>query len=136
VAPVERPAGLPHDVLVAMCDGCGLVVEDGDGYLVVDVGATRDRRLLRMNPDDPANDSHGPIKRLIGPPRVLWQVTHSDCLPETGYELEISQVRTLRQLVTFTAHLMEKQWLQDTNWHILLREAAQGKGSLRLARAH
>lgn len=62
------------------------------------------------------------------PANVSWLIHHYACEPDeaASYQIGVEQVRTWRQLVEWTSHLMEKNWLAETNWAALLGSAARG----------
>ena len=60
-----------------------------------------------------------------GPAR--WKVWHSSCDPNSegdGYSIGIHRIQTPMDVVGWSAHLMEKTWLPDTDWkEVLFRSA-------------
>ncbi len=56
---------------------------------------------------------------------VRWRTSHYDCFAEGSrdtYEIGSERIATWRQLVWWTAHLMDKNWFPKSDWDDLLRE--------------
>lgn len=118
--PLPRPAPA---VIEWLCDSCGEPVHDGDGMIGVSgneiaryseevslVEATRGTRLLLDWPDP-----------------APWQVCHFgiECeLDLDAYTFVIERIRTPALLLSVTAFLMEKTWLDRTDWPAVLRRGA------------
>jgi hypothetical protein len=113
-----------------VCDVCGRQVEDGDGSLYVrdvdlQVARADQSEWQRVHGGGPVS-----IGQLMSfPPDALWLIHHDRCRPaeSDGYDIAVEQVRTWRDLVRWTAHLMEKSWLPSTNWAALIGGAAEGR---------
>lgn len=58
--------------------------------------------------------------------RVFWLVRHDRCerAPSNAYEIAIERILTQGKVLAWTAHLMEKNWLEVTNWDNVCRFAA------------
>ncbi|KQV20546.1 MULTISPECIES: hypothetical protein [unclassified Kitasatospora] len=64
------------------------------------------------------------------PRRAQWRAHHDACHGETVttvYEIQAHRLKTWADLVSWTAHLMEKDWLGDTDWAPLLDAATRGE---------
>lgn len=61
-----------------------------------------------------------------------WHTSHYACRKDVGpsYEIEIYRIRTLQKLLLWTAHLMEKNWLEYTDWRALIRDVIGEENSL------
>lgn len=99
--------------LTLICDACRKPVDGNDapGYLWVDEGA-----VLRAD-------------KLPGSELVRWQAHHQACDPELdawAYHIEQGDLRTYKQLIERTAHLLEKPWLSVTDWTEVLRGVPHG----------
>lgn len=113
-----------------LCDVCGRPIEDGKGSLYVRdvdlrVRRTDDQEWRRVHGDGPVT-----ITELFSHPRgALWLIHHDRCRPDEsdGYHIAVEQVRTWRDLLRWTAHLMDKTWLPDTNWGAVIGAAAEGR---------
>ncbi|MFD0629738.1 hypothetical protein ACFQ2K_51235 [Streptomyces sanglieri] len=76
------------------------------------------------------NNVTTPFTELLeGPDQARWRASHEGCDPERGgshYLVAAEKLRTRADLLDWTAHLMEKNWLSATDWRDLLREARKG----------
>jgi predicted GIY-YIG superfamily endonuclease len=53
------------------------------------------------------------------PDAARWRVHHADCDPDPDgqdYHFDVARADTHEKLLSWTAHLLEKTWIQDTNW--------------------
>lgn len=115
-----------------ICDLCGRPVENGCGSLYVSFGELHAHRHA-MADWKSANEPGAALNivamlHLPGP--APWRIHHDTCRPAEvgdGYHIDIERVRTWRDLVRWTAHLMEKNWLPDTDWRVLLGNAADAR---------
>jgi hypothetical protein len=64
--------------------------------------------------------------------QAKWHVLHNDCAAtDTGwYWFDMGKGFSYHSLLDWTAHLMGKNWLEDTDWENLIRRAAN-HGELR-----
>jgi len=54
-----------------------------------------------------------------------WHIIHYECVIDdidSFYEIATFRIRSLRKLIGWTSHLMEKRWIDNTDWFELLRE--------------
>ncbi|OFB42571.1 hypothetical protein BA059_05010 [Mycolicibacterium sp. (ex Dasyatis americana)] len=75
--------------------------------------------------------SRSPRELLEAPAPIAWHIYHQECDPapeHEGYSLLASQCSTWPQLVAWTAHVLEKPWLQYTTWGSLLRTILTSSG--------
>jgi hypothetical protein len=115
--------------LTLICHGCKFPVGDGDGWLRImlsDIHVYRDaeRAYRAVHPEGEAMSLAG---LLLAPEPVHWRAYHAHCEtePQEGaYQIGSERVRTWAQFAHWTAHLMEKNWFQLTDWDCLLREVA------------
>lgn len=114
------------------CDKCQKEIADDDGAVWIDhcVVNQRTADYKEWEESDPNKGSfYRDIAYLMKmPPAVKWNVHHYDCadIPDfTGYDLDVSSVRTEWDLIHTTAHLMGKAWVPEhTNWEDILNRAA------------
>lgn len=131
--------------LDAYCAVCKQPVQDGDGYLWIDMAAVNRadqqqaawaEKWLKPCSGNPLG-AILPLSAFAGQPEdVPWRMHHRGCDPDLdamAYHIEVERIRTYPQILDWTAHLMEKEWLRFTNWDSLIRAAAQGTGPLRPA---
>jgi hypothetical protein len=114
-----------------VCDGCMRPVADGDGALYLNFGELAESRRAKEQWDT-SRDPSGRldiVSLLLLPGLASWHIHHDACRPEgaDGYDIAVERVRTWRDLVRWTAHLMEKNWLPHTNWRSLLGNAADAR---------
>ena len=114
-----------------ICDVCGRPVEDGCGSLYVRFSDLQEKRRAKAEWQDAREPGQafdiGTLLQMPGP--APWSIHHVSCQPADdadGYHISVETVRTWRDLVRWTAHLMEKNWLPDTNWQSVLGNAANG----------
>lgn len=64
--------------------------------------------------------------------RAHWHISHYTCRKDVGpsYKIEIYRIRTLQKLLLWTAHLMEKNWLEHTDWRALIRDVIGEENNL------
>lgn len=104
------------------CDGCSQPIDDGDGWLTVDVRAAiaRERRADRI-------EHHGGGLQAIDIGALMrigdaipWRAVHPDCDPDhgqAGYCIPVARVRDVVELLDWYGHLGVKPWAQHTDWH-------------------
>lgn len=114
-----------------LCDLCSRPVRDGEGSLYINFGELRSRQSAKAE-WDASRDASGAldIMGLLGLPGLAtWHIHHDGCRPEgtDDYDIAVEDVRTWRGLVRWTAHLMEKRWLPETDWRVLLGNAADAR---------
>lgn len=113
-----------------ICDVCGMPVSDGDGSLYVRHADIVARRVDHQEWRRVHGDGAVSIAELLSLPAIaLWMIHHDRCRPDEsdGYDIDVEQVRTYRGLLEWTAHLLPKTWLSDTNWASVIRGAAEGR---------
>jgi predicted GIY-YIG superfamily endonuclease len=109
------------------CDACKRPVIGNTGYVHIvsaDIQHCRKawdefkRRKTSETPDG-AYAIWGGAELAALPGPAPWRVHHLGCDPDPDgddYYHEISEVNTYPKLLSFTAHLLGKDWLCDTNW--------------------
>jgi hypothetical protein len=136
------------------CATCGSAIADGQGYLTVsqtDIAVHADHRIERDRhafreaehawQRDGAREGEWhllPRGVSVGevwswPEPAHWRAVHESeqCDPRyvegesVDYCVPVKEVRTWPSLIEWTAQLMEKTWLQDTNWDGFLRATLQ-----------
>lgn len=108
-------------VLEWLCQECDLPIPDGEGVLY----------MLRDDLDDAKTDlelwtvlnpgTRYTARQLISRPEpASWRVVHARCFGVdwqiSAYAIEVERVRTYGQLLNWTAHLMDKEWIMLTDW--------------------
>ncbi|NNN36025.1 hypothetical protein HLK59_37815 [Streptomyces sp. S3(2020)] len=129
---------MTHELL-AICDTCKKPVADGEGSLWVDMTevdqATVNRRAWEQLATEqlaPGIHGYSAESLMTYPKSARWQVHHVACDPApdaNAYAIDVHRCRSWADLVLWTAHLMGKAWLSDTDWEDLLEAASQSAGS-------
>lgn len=116
------------ELLLVICDACRKPIADGDGFLHVD-----QREVVAYQTSEAAQE--GPALALevllAAPDPARWQAHHTACAPKVesvDYDIPVAQVRTWPRLISTTARLMGKTWLQHTDWDVVLEGAASAGG--------
>jgi hypothetical protein len=103
---MNRVSTLERTRLDWSCAECREAIEDGAGYLWCDVSSALDTLRAEAN----------------------WRTSDPD--PESGrYVIDVDHLRSPWDLVRWTCHLMEKNWLGATNWLQVLRYASDRAGA-------
>lgn len=116
--------------IVWPCRVCGDPIADGTGYLHVPADELhaadeRRRRIEEAKQGDPFWTVEELREREATAP---WLAHHRDCDPNPGagdYWIPVERVRTARDVLARTAHLLGKEWLPATDWPRILRHAAR-----------
>ena len=125
------------DRIVWRCSACRKVIDDDFGYVLVDV-----REATRVLEERAAwDEAHqgaldGKTLRVIDgnelmtyPRDATWRALHSACDPrpdsESEYCIEVDRCRSPWDLIHWTAHLWEKNWIRATDWDHVLRVGAE-----------
>lgn len=123
-----------------ICDTCLRPVADGEGCLYLSFGDLADHRRAKREWEASRDESGRlDILGLLGLPSfAAWRIHHDVCRPAgvDGYDITVEEIRTWRGLVKWTAHLMEKNWLVETDWRVLLGNAANGRDRRIVELAH
>jgi hypothetical protein len=134
--------------LHAYCDGCDRrIMPLSQGLVAVSMAEVNRveaaSRAWRDQHGQELATSGGTVWAYTGtdlldyPEAAAWQVWHRTCDPDSGeevgpyYQVDLARIRDAAGLLHWTAHLMEKSWLEHTNWSEVIRKAADGHGSLR-----
>lgn len=127
-------ATITANTVSVVCDGCGKPIEPGDGYLEVDSGAAFELHRKRRAATHPPANGRSLVPVDVGAlmaagPDIPWQGWHRACdpHPDSGtYWFAVERIATIADVLEWTAHLSEKQWLASTDWTRLLRGIANG----------
>lgn len=115
--------------LIWICDECDEPIANGDGYIEL----TRQERrrhyaetaaYREKYPEEPGLLTVVHLTEL--PERAQWHVLHRSCddLPDgAGYWFDVARARSHGELLDWTLHLMEKQWIAKSNWTSFVRHA-------------
>ncbi|MCL3862980.1 hypothetical protein [Actinotalea sp. K2] len=111
------------------CTPCDTPVDDGKGYLSVDLTAVAEHERAWDELDERKRETgrRGVTASELAdmPEHVTWEAAHTKCVPESNtYDIPIDAVRTHAYVIEQTAHMMEKSWIGATNWTSVLRWCA------------
>jgi hypothetical protein len=111
--------------LVLICGGCGSPAPHG--YLCVRFAEIHDyRHALDAWHEAHPGDGHYIEELLTMPDEIEWRAWHYDCDPhsdEDAYQIDAENLSTWRGFLWWSAHLSSKNWVPDTDWDEVLREA-------------
>ncbi len=115
------------------CEVCAEPIADSAGHVCVSYRELHERTRLAREWDE---QHAGTFAVSIGefltyPATVSWRVLHARCDPEPDsddYWIGVERIRTPGDVISWTAHLLGKRWLQVTNWDDLLRTVATRLG--------
>ncbi|WP_157099367.1 hypothetical protein [Microbispora sp. ATCC PTA-5024] len=119
---------MAEEMLLVICDGCGRPIDDGEGFLYVELAKVRDLWSAKADEDTTVLSLESLMSR---PTRPTWHARHTACAPDDGgdaYDVPVAQVRTWPRLATTTARLMSKNWFASTDWNAVLEGAASACG--------
>lgn len=109
------------------CHTCGDQVADDDGHVTINYRDIRRHAQQAREWEADAGQVVTMRDLLTYPDQVHWRVYHRDCDPDlesSDYSIDIERIRTPGQVIDWTAHLLEKEWLQTTDWDAVLRGVA------------
>ena len=128
--------------LVWVCEVCERPIADGKGAVFV---RYTDRRAYRegqadlklkgreIGPDSTTGRSlviFSAVDLMEAAPAAPWRTMHHKCDTTPGdcaYWFDVARIRTLLDVLSWTRHLMEKNWLGETAWGDLLGRVLVGK---------
>lgn len=115
-----------------LCDVCGGRIEDGAGCLEIRFGEIQAYREAKAEWErvHGTGTVHRIGELLTFPEAVPWRLYHDRCNPDPdagGYDVDVSHVRTWRELLLWTSRLMAKNWLALTDWPQVIGAAAEGR---------
>jgi hypothetical protein len=121
--------------IVWNCEQCREPIEDDEGYVTIHYGELGEyKRAVKAWEAEHAKTSAGftlydGAALLAHPEPPRWQVLHCECdpQPDSGddYWIGVERIRTPAQAIHWTAHLLGKTWLPDTNWRAVLHTVAR-----------
>lgn len=109
------------DKITWNCQACGQPIADGHGYLNISRSTLR-RVEEAWTEHERRNDGLMSLAELLAlPAPVRWLPFHHLCDPDptgddTAYFISVERIRTPRQALWWTAHLMGKTWTEHTDW--------------------
>lgn len=116
--------------LNAICDSCLTAIAAGEGRIWTDrhVADKAARNALGKDTgwmdDDPRADATDAL--LTGLTGTAWHTTHNECapkMPSWAYAIPVERINTWTAFLHWTAHLMDKPWLDGTDWTEVIHRA-------------
>ena len=109
------------------CQVCGKQVYTKDGFLVV-----YEEEIIRFEDEQQKWDKEHPedvdggytissADLMSMPDPAEWHWGHDRCLDNGSYEIPYSRFNTTTKALSWTLHLMEKNWFNSTNWRRAVR---------------
>lgn len=112
--------------LQLVCQACWQPIEHGHLGIDTQVIAAYQAAEAARGKVESADDLLDSV--TAGPAAPQW-VTHCEtCEPNTcGYCIEADQLRTYKDLVRWTGHLMGKTWFASSDWNHMLEQITAGQ---------
>jgi hypothetical protein len=102
-----------------VCCFCGKAIDiDKDGGKVfVDRSAIRKAKKISEEIESTGLKSADNIDIMSS--TAYWCISHYSCdtNESPAYQIDLTQIKTAKQVIEWTSHLMEKTWITHTNWH-------------------
>lgn len=128
------------------CEICGETIDDGDGYIELPRSERRryTEQLKDWESDNPQPDVEPTLceqlrniqtdwNRFVSmPAKAHWWAIHRTCDPNInsgGDWFDVATIRTHFDVLDWTAHLMSKNWINDTDWHRLIKRITKAKSN-------
>ncbi len=125
-----------NGTLTMHCDVCDEPVVGELGYITIDIEAVKERE--REAVQRKIQNRRGVVYPQIihaaerrRPRLAPWRIYHRGCDPNpdaNSYEFDVYRCCTERDLLGWTAHLLEKEWLKHTDWRIFIHGVLQANG--------
>ena len=115
--------------VIWMCHHCSKIASEGWVWLR---GAEMNKAYEAMQASTELNERTGGVYSLSElmklPDGGKWSVTCSDCYEEdmermNDYDISIDRISNVQDVLDWTLHLMNKNWLEYTNWGDFVRGA-------------
>tara|TARA_R100000935_G_scaffold55231_1_gene84980 strand:+ start:328 stop:693 length:366 start_codon:yes stop_codon:yes gene_type:complete len=110
------------------CQYCEKTISDGNGYIYMDKARAYEvRQAVKQWKADRASKWLSGDDLLSYPEAAKWVTCHRACDPDAegnSYWVDVARLRTAENLLSWTAHLMGKNWLDSTNWASIIRAKA------------
>jgi hypothetical protein len=113
-----------------VCEACGLPMENNDGALCMkgsELQAATGQIIAQEDKDRHKDFLTGKDLAEWGPiSRAIWRSFHYGCVDmnekASAYQIELERMQTHREMLVWTAHLMQKTWIRFTAWEIVITD--------------
>ena len=126
------------DTLTLPCDLCKKPVTGKAGYIIVDrrdIHRYREASKAWKSKYQPDDGHWHPVNLaalLDGPDPAPWHIYHRACDPDpddnSEYWFDAYRCSTAFDLLGWTAHLLGKKWLEDTDWDEFIYRVLRANG--------
>jgi uncharacterized protein YfeS len=113
-----------------VCDFCKktINVNDEGGIIYVPKNAVLEAERITKEIEEMGKTGPIPANKIdIISSTAYWRTSHYTCgqdeYPE--YQIDISRMKTAKQVIEWTSHLMEKNWIALTNWWYFISMLAE-----------
>lgn len=113
----------PTRDLVWICEHCTQPVDDGTGYLHINLTEVHQAEVAEAKLGEYVD-----IDQLLEIRTPRWQTHHQACDPDLDapdYFIDVNRLRTHADLLARTAHLSGKRWIDITDWYDLIARLAE-----------
>lgn len=107
------------------CAACGEPIYDGQGSFAVSKVGVQDALRIRDEFGSEPVRIRDALHFVTG--MACWQPAHDSCRKlflELHYDIPVERLRTPRDVLAWTAHLIGKNWLSVTDWRDWLYRVA------------
>lgn len=115
--------------LAWMCGVCRGLIKDGDGYLYVsgkefydyeEQCEIHEEKRRKEYGDGIRSRMYDSVSIADIPKLVPWRILHGNCGEDESisslYWIGVERARTMAQILDWSMHMMEKNWLMSTDW--------------------
>lgn len=104
-----------------VCDFCKKAIDVNDEGGIIYVSENAVIEAERITREIEKMEKKGPVpanKIDIVSSTAYWRTSHYTCGQDEylEYQIDISRIKTAKQVIEWTSHLMEKNWITLTNW--------------------
>ena len=105
-----------------VCDICGEEVTTSNGFIDIDKHEVENSESARHAWDQEHSGRLQSFAESISAPEpAKWQWGHLNCITGEMYQITADRFDTLGKALDWTLHLMEKGWLEETDWGAFVR---------------
>jgi len=116
------PSSTTSDFGQLRCGICSFPVQPEDAWLWVNIQSA----LAFLDHENKDHTAESYLEQR--PPRSYWALGHNECGPDQGALHDVRLPTSHRELLAWTADLLNNRWVHGTDLEDLLREAANQTG--------